>query len=139
MSIDLRSKSGGGVFVPTDLSVGLNIPAASSGELFQITPPAGKRVKLNILMCSGTGNTGVSVLNNGVKIIDEQVLKGGDSTAGTNSFCIGVQSVSETQVPSEINGAHPAITFGVDEVVTAEANTPTNNITYYNYEFGVIK
>lgn len=139
MPINLRSKSGGGVFVPTVLSTGSSIPVSSSGEILRLEPPAGKRVKLNMAMASGLGNNGISVLINGSKIIDDQVLKGDNSSAGLNSFCIGIQGVTDNQEPSEINGAHPAIIFGADEVVTVEASTPTGNVTYYNYEYGELR
>lgn len=71
----------------------MNIASGVTGDIATITAPAGKRVRLNLMNVSSGNQAGISVIADGVTIVDELTLN------VSTSFSPGAFNISPAGLP----------------------------------------
>ena len=124
-----------GEFAAFDIN-GTRILAGVTGDILEVTPPPGQRVKLtNLSTSAGFEQSGISILFGATSVLSEKIISGPAPTVGTNRYSIGSYQPYAAGIPP--SGNHTFITGDIDEVLVINKNAGnTARDIYYAYEFG---
>lgn len=125
---------GGGDFKPSFFSGEVSIGTGQSGTFITLTPPAGKKVRLTLLIATGTTEPSIAVANDIGTIITGTVRQNNGAGFGAGSFMVTAVG-GLTDLSSQ-----PALTYvesSVDGQITIEKTTgSTVSTLYYAYAYG---
>ena len=133
MTIKLSSKGGGGEFVSSFASGRQLVSSGATGNIIVLTPPAGKRVRVNGMQAQAI-ESGITITVGARTVVSSLNLDINETTLA-DSFLIG-QPVATPYAGGD-KGSIPYLLGLPDEVVTVtkDAGSTSANI-YYGYEFG---
>ena len=134
MADNIPFASGGDSFVDKTITAHQQIATSSSGTILSLTPPAGKRVRLEYLQRFTNGSeANIDIVVGGNNIITGGSLGDSSATPIVGNFYIG-QRNNSTGAPI---ASTSAIVGGIDEVIEVNKTAgSTGSTILYSYKFG---
>lgn len=133
MAIDLRLKGFGGQFL-VEFPSGAQNHSLSSATPLTITPPAGKRLRLDSLF-GGVDFPNTTVTIGGTVVISNRQLSSSFGSGSSGEFIVshGVAGVIATQ-PS--NTVQPLLAFEPDQSIVISTTSAVTATIRYSYSWG---
>ena len=117
---------------------GGTISIGSNGDMLELTPPAGQKVRLTHLSTednAGANESNISVIFGSETVINQDVLSGHQPTVG--QFSIGSYQPYTYVNPASPSGNYEWFTGDTDEVLVINKSLGnTLSTIYYGYEYG---
>ncbi len=124
-----------GEFV-AEFADGGTIAALQTGELLELTPPTGQRVRLTHLSTgAGVDQGGISINFGAIEVLPASTISGPEPRADANRFSIGTYQPYAAGFPPSGNHLYVTGKLGEALIITKNAGN-TSFPLFYGYEFG---
>jgi N-acetylmuramic acid 6-phosphate (MurNAc-6-P) etherase len=128
--IPLDALVSGGEFKATTCSGTLSIPSGTSGTLATLTSTGGRKIRLTLLLFAGGTETGISVIADGVAVVNSLSLSTATALTAGN-FSVGSAASGGTPYIGNIRHIEANSTITI-----TKASGSTSGIIYYATEQG---
>jgi hypothetical protein len=124
-------------FIAEEVSGQLSLASGASGDIITLTPPSGKRVRLDMLN-SNTGESGLTVTVSGNVVINSLNLAGSAAALSTGDFRVGLTGAPGTSEPrgNDSSVLNLVTSNSNDTIVIAKDTGSTTSTITYSYSYG---